>query len=137
LLVNWLGAATCIVGVVFEATSDIQLQRFRASPQGAGAVMDRGLWRYSRHPNYFGDALMWWGLGLLTFSGTTWWSIIGPLAMTFVFLKVSNDVIERGLKKRRPEYESYIARTSAFFPRRPSAAPSRDHAAYRAGTDGS
>jgi steroid 5-alpha reductase family enzyme len=119
--VNWLGAIVCVAGIAFEATADIQLQRFRAQPDSAGRVMDHGLWYYSRHPNYFGDALMWWGLGLVAFSVDTWWSLIGPLAMTLVFLNVSQDVIERGLKKRRPDYERYIARTSAFVPRPPTA----------------
>lgn len=122
LVVNWLGALIAITGIAIEATADIQLQRFRAEPDSAGRVMDRGLWYYSRHPNYFGDATTWLGLGLLAFSGKTWWSLIGPAVMTLVFLNVSNNVIERGLKKRRPEYASYIARTSAFVPRRPATA---------------
>jgi steroid 5-alpha reductase family enzyme len=80
--------------------------------------MQDGLWSYTRHPNYFGDALQWWGLGILAFSGVTWWSVVGPLAMTLVFLNISNEVIERGLVKRRPGYAEYIARTNAFFPGR-------------------
>jgi len=74
------------------------------------------LWARSRHPNYFGDALKWWGLAVFTFTGITWWAFIGPLAMTLVFVNLSNEVIERGLLKRRPGYAQYIARTNAFFP---------------------
>ena len=124
LWINWLGAFICVAGLAIEVTADIQLQRFKAEPDSAGRVMDRGLWHYSRHPNYFGDAMMWWGLGLLALSASTWWSLIGPAVMTLVFLNVSNAVIERGLKQRRPEYERYIARTSAFLLRPPRDVPS-------------
>jgi steroid 5-alpha reductase family enzyme len=118
LPINWIGVPLWLVGFVVEATADIQLTRFRNDPDNQGRVMQDGLWSYTRHPNYFGDALQWWGLGILTFSGVTWWSVIGPLAMTLVFLNISNEVIERGLLKRRPGYADYIARTNAFFPRR-------------------
>lgn len=116
-LINWIGLPIWLVGFVIEATADVQLTRFRSRPESHGQVMQEGLWSYSRHPNYFGDALQWWGLGVFTFSGDTWWAVIGPLAMTLVFLKISNEVIERGLAKRRPGYADYVARTNAFFPR--------------------
>jgi steroid 5-alpha reductase family enzyme len=116
---NLVGVVVWIVGLATEITADVQLTRFRARPDSRGEVLDTGLWRYSRHPNYFGDALQWWGLGLFTFAGSTPWSVVGPVVMTLVFLYLSNDVIERGLKKRRPGYERYIAATSAFFPRKP------------------
>jgi steroid 5-alpha reductase family enzyme len=119
-IVNWIGVPIWIVGFAMEAAADVQLTRFRSLPDSRELVLDTGLWHYSRHPNYFGDALQWWGLGILTFSGTTWWSVVGPLAMTLVFLNLSNDVIERGLLKRRPAYAQYIARTSAFFPKHPA-----------------
>lgn len=117
--INWFGVPVWVVGFSIEAVADVQLTRFRTSPENSAAVLDVGLWRYSRHPNYFGDALQWWGLGLVTFSGIAWWSFVGPLVMTLVFVNLSNDVIERGLKKRRPEYAHYIECTSAFFPRPP------------------
>jgi steroid 5-alpha reductase family enzyme len=116
-LINWLGVPIWAMGFVIEATADVQLTRFRARPDSMGQVMQEGLWRHSRHPNYFGDALQWWGLAVFTFSGVTWWSFVGPLAMTLVFLNLSNEVIERGLIKRRPGYTQYVARTNAFFPR--------------------
>lgn len=115
-ILSWIGVIVWAAGLGMESTADIQLNRFRADPASEGKVMDVGLWQYSRHPNYFGDALMWWGLGLFTLSPVTWWSLIGPLAMTVIFLSLSNTVIERGLKKRRPDYEAYIERTSAFVP---------------------
>lgn len=117
-LINWMGLPIWLTGFLIEATADIQLTRFRGRPENQGTVMQSGVWSYSRHPNYFGDALQWWGLGLFAFSGVTWWSLIGPLAMMLVFLNISNEVIERGLVKRRPGYAEYIARTNAFFPGR-------------------
>ncbi|HEY6599127.1 MAG TPA: DUF1295 domain-containing protein, partial [Pseudomonadales bacterium] len=116
------------LGFGIEASADVQLMRFKARPDSAGEVMKTGLWAASRHPNYFGDALQWWGLGLFAFTVETWWSFIGPLAMTLVFLGLSNQVIERGLLKRRPDYAHYIARTNAFFPRLRRAGAEDTHA---------
>jgi steroid 5-alpha reductase family enzyme len=117
--INWLGIAVWLLGFAVEAAADVQLTRFRNAPENRDQVMDGGLWRYSRHPNYFGDALQWWGLALLTFSGATWWTAIGPMAMTLLFLYLSNDILENSLRARRPGYEDYIARTSAFVPMLP------------------
>lgn len=115
-IVNALGLVLWAAGFAFEFVADLQLTRFRADPANQHKVMDQGLWRLSRHPNYFGDAVQWWGLGLFAFTGATAWALVGPLAMTLLFLYVSNDVIEKGLKKRRPEYVRYVASTNAFFP---------------------
>jgi len=115
--VNWLGVPVWVLGFFIEATADVQLGRFRMRPDSREQVMQYGLWSYCRHPNYFGDAMQWWGLAILTFTGVTWWSVIGPFVMTLVFLNLSNEVIERGLLKRRPGYAQYVARTNAFFPR--------------------
>jgi steroid 5-alpha reductase family enzyme len=114
-IVNVVGIVVWLAGFLTEAAADVQLARFKSDPERS-AVMDQGLWRYSRHPNYFGDALQWWGLGLLTFSGTTWWTFIGPLAMTLLFLYLSNDVLEAHMRESRPEYADYVKRTSAFVP---------------------
>ena len=116
-LLNWIGVPIWALGFAVEAGADVQLIRFRSHPDSTGQVMQQGLWSRCRHPNYFGDALQWLGLGLFTFTVTTWWSLVGPLAMMLVFLRLSNEVIERGLLKRRPGYAEYIARTNAFFPR--------------------
>ena len=83
--------------------------------------MDRGLWRYTRHPNYFGDCAVWWGLFLIALStGSAWWTIIGPIVMTVLLVRVSGAaLLEKGMSKRRPGYDEYVARTSGFFPRPP------------------
>jgi steroid 5-alpha reductase family enzyme len=79
--------------------------------------MDQGLWRYSRHPNYFGETLMWWSLWLVAAAGGAWWTVIGPLLLTFLLLKVSGVALtEKDIATRRPEYQAYIRRTSAFVP---------------------
>lgn len=114
---NALGVLIWALGFVYEMLADIQLARFKANPDNRGKIMNQGLWARSRHPNYFGDALQWWGLALIAFSLPTWWALIGPIAMTAVFLGISNDVLERGMQKRHPAYASYIANTPKFFPR--------------------
>jgi len=115
--INALGVLIWAGGFVFEMLADVQLNQFKSRPESRGQVLDSGLWGLSRHPNYFGDALQWWGLGLVAFTGATWWALIGPVAMTLVFLRISNDVLERGMRKRHPAYEAYIAATPKFFPR--------------------
>jgi steroid 5-alpha reductase family enzyme len=97
--------------------ADAQLARFRSDPASRGTVLDRGLWRYSRHPNYFGDALLWWGLYLLSVGAGAPWTVAGPVVMTFLLLKVSGvALLERSLAERRPGYAEYVRRTSAFVP---------------------
>jgi steroid 5-alpha reductase family enzyme len=116
-----LGTALAAVGLFFESVGDVQLAHFRSDPANAGRVMDRGLWRYTRHPNYFGDCCVWWGLFLVALPTTWGWlSVVGPLLMTFLLLRVSGvAMLERSIGKRRPEYAAYVERTSAFFPRPP------------------
>lgn len=113
-----LGVVLFATGFTFEAVGDRQLARFRADPANAGRVMDRGLWRYTRHPNYFGDALLWWGLGafaLATPGGA--WTLVGPALMTLLIVRVSGvTLLERGLRESRPDYADYTRRTSAFIP---------------------
>ncbi len=118
------GVALWAIGLTFETVGDLQLARFKADPANAGRVMDRGLWRYTRHPNYFGDACAWWGVGLVAADagGVAWWGLIGSLVMTVLLLEVSGvALLERSLHKRKPEYAAYAARTSAFVPRPPKA----------------
>ena len=116
-----IGTAIVIVGLAFETTADAQLVAFKADQNNAGRVLDRGLWRYSRHPNYFGDALVWWGLFLVAVvDAPTAVSVIGPIVMTTLLLRYSGvPILERGLRRRRPGYDDYVARTSTFVPRRP------------------
>jgi len=123
---GWLdltGAVLWLVGLVFEAGGDWQLARFKADPANRGKVLDTGLWRYTRHPNYFGDFCVWWGLFLVALAGGGWWSVAGPLLMSFMLLKVSGvALLEKDIGERRPAYRDYVRRTNAFFPGPPCAA---------------
>lgn len=118
-----LGVAVWLVGLAFESVGDLQLARFKADPANAGRVMDRGLWRYTRHPNYFGDFLAWWGHFLVAWSaapGDLWWTAIGPAVMSVLLMRVSGvPLLERRMRKTRPAYADYARRTSAFIPWRP------------------
>jgi steroid 5-alpha reductase family enzyme len=121
VLVDYVGIVVWATGLAFESIGDWQLARFKADPANQGEVMDRGLWRYTRHPNYFGDFLVWWGLYLVALATVdAWWTVVGPLVMSVLLIRVSGAaLLERSLRKRRPGYEDYVRRTSAFFPRRP------------------
>lgn len=112
-----IGVGLWLAGFVFETVADLQLARFRADAGTAGRVMDRGLWRYSRHPNYFGDFCVWWGFWLLAVGAGGWWSIAGPVLMSVLLLRVSGvALLERDIGERRPAYRDYARRTNAFFP---------------------
>lgn len=112
------GVVVFLVGIVFEAVGDAQLARFKADPANSGRVMDRGLWRYTRHPNYFGDSCVWFGLWLVVLpAGGTWWTVIGPIVMTVLLTGVSGKaLLEKDIGGRRPGYDEYVRRTSGFFP---------------------
>jgi steroid 5-alpha reductase family enzyme len=116
-----VGIAVWAFGMYFEAVGDWQLARFKRDPANAGKVMDRGLWRYTRHPNYFGDACVWWGIALVAAeTGIGAIGLAGALVMTILLRRVSGvTLLERSLVKRRPGYEDYVERTSPFLPRRP------------------
>jgi steroid 5-alpha reductase family enzyme len=116
-LLDYLGVALWLVGFVFEAGGDWQLTRFKADPANADRVMDRGFWRYTRHPNYFGDFCVWWGFYLIAAGAGGWWSVAGPAIMTVLLLRVSGvALLERDIGERRPKYAEYVRRTNAFFP---------------------
>jgi steroid 5-alpha reductase family enzyme len=120
---DYAGAALWLVGFCFEAGGDWQLSRFKADPANRGAVMDRGFWRYTRHPNYFGDFCVWWGFYLIAVGAGAWWSAIGPALMSVLLMRVSGvTLLEKDIGERRPQYADYIRRTSAFFPAPPRAA---------------
>ncbi|NNL29428.1 MAG: DUF1295 domain-containing protein, partial [Gemmatimonadetes bacterium] len=103
------------VGLSFEAVADSQLARFKAHPANKGKVLDTGLWRYSRHPNYFGEAVLWWGFYLFAVGAEQYWTVVGPVLISFLLLKVSGvTMLEDNLKSSRPGYEEYVRRTSAF-----------------------
>ena len=106
-----------LTGFVFEAVGDFQMQRFRADEGNRGQVMDRGLWHYTRHPNYFGDALQHWAFWLLALRAEAWWTVFAPALMTFLLLRISGvSLLEKSLSKRKSRYDEYRARTPAFFP---------------------
>jgi steroid 5-alpha reductase family enzyme len=116
-----VGVILWAVGVYFEAVGDLQLSRFKGDPSNEGKVLDTGLWRLTRHPNYFGDACVWWGIALVACSVSVGrWGLIGAAVMNILLLKVSGvALLERSLVRRKPEYQAYIDRTSAFIPRPP------------------
>jgi steroid 5-alpha reductase family enzyme len=119
-LLDAAGVTVFAVGLAFEALGDAQLARFLADPAHRGQVMQSGLWRYTRHPNYFGDALVWWGLGLVAAAAGAAWSLVGPALMTFLLVRVSGvSLLEKDIGERRPGYAEYVRRTSAFLPRPP------------------
>jgi steroid 5-alpha reductase family enzyme len=116
-LIDLAATAVVLFGVMFESIADAQLAAFKARPDSAGRVLDRGLWRYTRHPNYFGECCVWWGFYLYAAATGGWWSIISPLLMTFLLLRVSGvALLEKNIADRRPAYRQYINRTNAFIP---------------------
>lgn len=119
----WAGLALWLVGIVFETVGDAQLKAFRADPASKGKVLDSGLWRYTRHPNYFGDCCVWWGIWLAAAEAgpaIALASLIGPVFLTFTLTRWSGKpLLEKGLMKNRPGYADYVARTSGFIPRPP------------------
>lgn len=115
--VDAFGAAVALFGIVFESIADAQLMRFKADPANAGRVMDQGLWRYTRHPNYFGEFCVWWGFYAIALGAGGWWAVFSPLLMTLLLLRVSGvTLLEKDIGARRPAYRDYVARTNAFFP---------------------
>jgi len=116
------GLAAAAFGILYEAVADWQLERFRKSSDSRGRVLDTGLWRYSRHPNYFGECCAWWGFGLVALGSGAWWALASPLLMTVLLLKVSGvTLLEKDIGERRPEYARYVRATNAFLPGRPRA----------------
>ena len=114
---DWAGVALWTVGVFFEAVGDRQLRCFKADPANKGQVMDRGLWRYTRHPNYFGDFLVWWGIFLIALSaGDAWWTIVGPIVMSVALIRVTGKGMLERFMIKRPGYADYVERTSGFIP---------------------
>ena len=120
---NWtilhaVGLLLWAIGVSFETFGDWQLARFKSNPSNSGKVLNTGLWRYTRHPNYFGDFMVWWGFYFLAIAeGQPLWTIVGPVLMSFFLMKVSGvPMLEKTLTKTRAGYGDYIATTNAFFP---------------------
>ncbi|MEZ4687761.1 MAG: DUF1295 domain-containing protein [Bacteroidia bacterium] len=115
--IDYLGIVIWLIGFVFEAGGDYQLARFKADPANKGKVLDSGFWKYTRHPNYFGDAAVWWAYALFSIAAGGYWQIIGSLIMTALIIKVSGvALLEKSLKDSKPQYREYIRKTSAFIP---------------------
>jgi len=114
----FVGTAIAVIGIVFETIGDAQLAAFKAKPENNGKVMDQGLWRYTRHPNYFGDACVWWGLYIIAAgTGLGAWTLPAPVLMTFLLTKWSGvPTVEGRMRRKRPDYEAYVQRTSGFVP---------------------
>jgi steroid 5-alpha reductase family enzyme len=114
---DYVGAILWLAGFVFETLGDWQLARFKRNPANADAVMNQGLWRFTRHPNYFGEFCLWWGFWFMAFSAGGWWSLPGPVLMTVLLMRVSGvRLLEKDIGNRRPRYADYVLKTNAFFP---------------------
>lgn len=118
--VDALALIVWLTGFLFEVVGDAQLSAFKRDPANRGRIMDRGLWAWTRHPNYFGDACVWWGVGVFAIAAhAPWWTLLGPGLMTFLLTRVSGvTMLEAGMRGR-PGWDAYAARTSAFLPRPP------------------
>lgn len=118
---DYFGALLWTFGLLFEATGDLQLMRFKADPANKGKLLTTGLWKYTRHPNYFGEAVLWWGYYIIALASGSWWTIFSPILMTFLLMKVSGVAMLERTMKSKPGYEDYMRQTNAFvpwFPRR-------------------
>jgi len=111
------GGVVWLTGFIFEAGGDYQMARFRANPENRGKILDRGFWRLTRHPNYFGDSAVWWGYALICISAGSYIPVLGSVLMTAMIIKVSGvALLEKSLKEVKPGYKEYIEKTSAFIP---------------------
>lgn len=114
---DYLAILVWAIGFFFEAVGDWQMARFKADPANKGQVLDRGVWRYTRHPNYFGDAAQWWAYYLIAAAAGGWWTIYSPILMTTLLLRVSGvALLEKTLTVTKPQYKEYVETTSAFVP---------------------
>jgi steroid 5-alpha reductase family enzyme len=116
-ILDYFGIVFWIIGLSFEAGGDYQLARFKAHPSNKGKVLNTGFWKYTRHPNYFGDSSVWWGYGLICIASGSYLAVLGSFLMTALIIKVSGvALLEKSLKEKKPEYKEYIKKTSAFVP---------------------
>jgi steroid 5-alpha reductase family enzyme len=111
-----LGEVLWGIGLAFETIGDLQLARFKSNPANKGKLMITGLWKFTRHPNYFGDALAWWGLYIMALAAGAWWTIFSPIVMTWLLMNVSGVAMLERTMSLKPGYEEYTRKTSAFFP---------------------
>ena len=116
-ILDYFGIAIWLIGFVFEAGGDFQLSRFKNNPNNKGKVLNRGFWKFTRHPNYFGDSAVWWAFGLFSIAAGGYWQAIGSVIMTLLIIRVSGvALLEKSLNKTNPQYREYVEKTSTFFP---------------------
>lgn len=116
-ILDFAGVILWLIGFSFEAGGDYQLAVFKSDPANKGKVMNSGFWRYTRHPNYFGDSAVWWGFGLICLAGGSYIPVVGSVLMTAMIIKVSGvALLEKSLKEQKPQYKEYIEKTSSFIP---------------------
>ncbi len=116
-VLDCIGICLWIIGLSFEAGGDFQLARFKADTKNKGKVLNKGFWRYTRHPNYFGDSAVWWGYGFICISAGSYLPVLGSVLMTALIIKVSGvALLEKSLVDQKPDYKEYIENTSAFLP---------------------
>lgn len=114
---DYLGIIVWLIGFIFEAGGDLQLARFKKNPENKGKVLNTGFWKYTRHPNYFGDIAVWWSFAIFSIASGNYWHIVGSVFMTILIIKVSGVyLLEKTLNNKKPEYKEYIRKTSAFIP---------------------
>ena len=114
---DYLAILTWAIGFIFEAGGDYQLYRFKKNQKNKGKVLNTGFWKYTRHPNYFGDVLVWWSYGLFSIAAGGYWQVIGAIFMTFLIIKVSGvALLEKTLHNTKPKYKEYVEKTNSFFP---------------------
>ena len=116
-ILDYIGILVWLVGFTFEAGGDYQLARFKSNSKNKGKVLNTGFWKYTRHPNYFGDSAVWWAYGIFSIAAGSYWQIIGSIIMTLLIIKISGvSLLEKTLKDTKPQYRDYIKRTNSFFP---------------------
>lgn len=116
-VLDYFGVLVWLVGFTFEAGGDYQLARFKSNPQNKGKVMCYGFWKYTRHPNYFGDSAVWWAYGIFSIAAGSYWQVLGSILMTLLIIKVSGvALLEKTLNHTKPQYVEYVKKTSSFFP---------------------
>jgi len=111
-----VGVVVWVIGYLLEAIGDLQLMLFKGIPSNKGKVLTTGLWRFTRHPNYFGEAMLWWGYYVIALASGSWWTIFSPILMTYLLMKVSGVAMLEQTMKVKPGYEEYMRKTNAFFP---------------------
>jgi steroid 5-alpha reductase family enzyme len=111
-----IGVIVWMIGFLFEMIGDLQLMSFKQNPKNKGKLFTKGLWKFTRHPNYFGEMVLWWGYYIIALASGSWWTIFSPVLMTFLLLRVSGVAMLERTMKVKPGYEEYMRKTNAFFP---------------------